>query len=484
MSARGLLRLRGRGLSRALRQSPGRALGWALLAGLSLVGLAWLLFDLYAEIQRAIPGPDARAVAPPGCDTAYITWREVSFWGLLLLWMPSCYRSMRDLFHRPEWTAYATLPLRPEDIYLEAALLAAGFGAAWLPVGLLFALPPLWAGDAAGGAAVALHAVCTWIAVSLAAPGIHAAAARAATSPGSQSVLGPLSGGWVSADAAPFLYAPAAVLMGLGLGGIALQRGIESLVFSTGGGALPGVGGALGLSLALFVLGRGWYGASFLRALPLLREAERSLSEGQALARELPYGVSVASLLPGAARPWLSLSLLALSRGGRARWLQLVLLLLAGVLFLWRAVQVPAWFPVASAAAVCWVASAGVWLSEEASTPRWLRMTLPVPGASVALGWGGAASFFALHLGLPLGGLLVWGGDASGWWVIATAPAAGLLAGALPAALRGGGAIWLYALCCGGALAAGRLGLGLAPLLLGGVAAVVLLLARAQPARV
>jgi hypothetical protein len=169
------------------------------------------------------------------------------------------------------------------------------------------------------------------------------------------------------------------------------------------------------------------------------------------------------------------LSLRAISRGGRARWLQLVLLLLAGALFLWRTQTLPGWFSLAAAAAGAWVGSIGVWLSEEHASPRWLCQTLPARGLGVVLGRSAASAFFAAHLGAGLGLALWWWGAEGSLWIGLAAPAAGWLAGLLPEipGLRRA-PLWAYALFCGASLAVGRASISLVVLCLAGLSLLLL----------
>lgn len=470
-----LIRLRLRGARRAARAHPLRALGLFGLLALALVGGAALALDLYREAALLPPTQEALSVAPQGASPTYAIWREIVFWGAVLLLMPSCYRSMRDLFHRPEWRAYSVLPIPARAIYFEAALLSAGFGLVWLLLGLALALPPLVEADARGALASALFVSSLWATQQLAAPAVHSFAAAAATSQGARDSLGPLAGGWVSAEAAPFLYSPAAVLAGVGFGAIPLQRGVEALVYGGGaGGAFVGL--ILVGALALFLLGRRYYDQALFRALPLLREAEVLIYGEHVGTNEEAYGAFLSRLLPAAARPWFLKSLRGLERGGRVRWLQVGAVLAVGLLYLLRARAAAPWFPFAAITASLFIGSVGLLLGSEPFDPAWLRRALPARGSAIVLGRVAASAFLSLHVGAPLALALWWKGWEGSLALLLSALAGGVLSGALPdvpAARRGGTA--LYAALCALALASGRLSLSAIPIALGATALLALL---------
>jgi hypothetical protein len=471
-----LLSLRLRGLLRSLRQKPLRSLLLLLLWLACLAGAAAIFQDIYTGFALLPPTEEAISLAPKDASTAYIIWRQMAFWAAVLLSMPSCYRVMRDLFHRPEWRSYAVLPIDPGAIYHEASLLGALFGFFWWSVAAMLAVPLFLVGDITGGLSVLLFVTLLFALLHLLAPVVHAFAGSISIDPESQKMLGPLSGAWVSPEATPFLYAPAAVLGGVGFGSIALQRTIEASIFKGSSDASMALLIAVGISLVLFVRGRKMYRESFAKVLPTLREAEALLYGGATIERGLPYGDFLSSVLPTEARPWLIKDLHALGRVARVRWLQLAAFVLAGILYLWRSVGVPEWFLFASCAACIWVGSVGLLLSEEPYAPQWLQRSLPVSGRAIILARATASLFFALHAGLPFSLVMYLKGAELSWLPLGVSLLAGFTGGSV-SALSQRAPLVIYALFGALALAAGRLWPPLIALSLFGFALVAFLVA-------
>ena len=453
-----LLSLRLRGILRAGRQKPLRAVVFLLLWLASLLGAAALFRDVFFGFASLPPTEDALSLAPQGASTPYVIWRQMTFWMTIILSMPSCYRVMRDLYHRPEWRSYAVLPIDPGAIYHEATVLGGLFGIFWWSVAATLSIPLFEAGDLTGGLSCLLFVTLLFVLLHLLAPFVHSYAGALAVDPSARQILGPLSGAWVSAEATPFLYAPAAVLGGIGFGSIPLQRTIEAALFGAASEAWMALGIGLAVSVFLFIRGRTLYRAAFARVLPTLREAEALLYGGASIERGVPYGVFLAPLLPREARPWLLADLYALGRIARARWLQLAAFVGVGLLFLLRSQGIPPWFMSAASVACMWVGAVGLLLGDEAFSPRWLRRTLPVSGGAIVLARAVASLFFALHAGLPLSLALYAKGAPDFWMPLVVSLLAGFLGGVISDVLlfRRSNLIG-YALLCAISLGLGRL---------------------------
>jgi hypothetical protein len=474
-----LLSLRLRGLLRAGRQNPWRSALFSLLWLASLLGATALFHDVFIGFASLPPTEDALLLAPQGAATSYVIWRQMIFWATILLSMPSCYRVMRDLYHRPEWRSYAVLPIDPGAIYNEASVLGGLFGLFWWSLSATLSVPLFLVGDLTGGLSSLLFVTFLFVFLHLLAPFVHSYAGALAVDPASRQMLGPLSGAWVSAEATPFLYAPAAVLGGLGFGSIPLQRAIETALFGVSSGAWVALGAGLALSVYLFIRGRGLYREAFAKVLPTLREAEALLYGGSSIERGVPYGVFLAPLVSKEAWPWLLTDLYALGRIARARWLQLAVFVGAGSLFLLRIESVPSWFIFAACAASMWLGSIGLLLGEETSSPHWLRRSFPVAGSSIVLARCMASIFFALHAGLPLSLALYAKESPDSWMPLVASFAAGFLGGGIPdilffrrSHLSG------YAMLCAISLALGRLWTPLIGLSLLGFALLTFLIAK------
>ena len=474
-----LLSLRFRGILRAGRQKPWRAALLSLLWLASLLGATALFRDVFVGYSSLPPTEDALSLAPQGAAPSYVIWRQMTFWATILLSMPSCYRVMRDLYHRPEWRAYAVLPIDPGAIYHEASVLGGLFGLFWWSISATLSIPLFLVGDITGGLASLLFVTLLFVFLHLLAPFIHSYAGALAVDPASRQILGPLSGAWVSAEATPFLYAPAAVLGGLGFGSIPLQRTLEAALFGGSNEAWLALDAGIIAALYLFTRGRSLYREAFAKVLPTLREAEALLYGGSSIERGVPYGVFLAPLVPKEARPWLLTELYALGRIARARWLQLAAFVGAGLLFLLRTPVVPSWFMYAACAAAMWVGAVGLLLGDETSSPHWLRRSFPVAGSSIVLARCMASLFFALHAGVPLSLALYAKEAPDSWMPLVVSLAAGFLGGGIPDVLffRRSHLIG-YAMLCAISLALGRLWPPLIALSLLGFALLTFLVAK------
>ncbi|MBI3072746.1 MAG: hypothetical protein HYY84_11580 [Deltaproteobacteria bacterium] len=276
-------RLSRRGLALAL---PTALL--AMAAALFVIGYTW------REIARLFA-----AGAVPA--TAWSTFREWLYFGFVAASGVISYNTLAALFRAPWVRLVATLPAPPHAL-LRAHLRQIALAHLPLPiVGIAAQIPLLQVADPILFCVGALLFALGYPLAILVAIAFNVAAARAVARGGSAD----LSGGWVPAASAPFLYTPALALATTALLAIPLQRSLEIIASSPQATAVGLAVIALPIPL-LYAFVRSHFSKHHSAVLPTVFEADSVGTKAiaaTATASQSPLHVGVfGALLPPRAR--------------------------------------------------------------------------------------------------------------------------------------------------------------------------------------